>query len=61
MTSIFCHFSSNLCSIYSADNNVKITNLEINKAVDLKDRELKIKKLELLKKRNENILLICFR
>ena len=42
-------------SIYSSDNNLKLTNLEIGREVALKDKELKLKKLELMKKRNENI------
>ena len=45
-------------SIYSADNNLKITNLEINREIELKDKQLQLKKLELAKKRNENLFFI---
>ena len=45
-------------SIYSADNNIKITNLEINREMEIKDKQLQLKRLELAKKRNENFFFI---
>ena len=45
-------------SIYSADDNLKITNLEINREVEMKDKELQLKQLELAKKRSENLFFV---
>ena len=45
-------------SIYSSDNNFKIANLEINRAVDLKDKQLQIKKLQLEKNNSQSIFFI---
>ncbi len=45
-------------SIYSSDNNVKIANLETSREIELKDKQLEIEKLELAKRRNENVFFL---
>ncbi len=45
-------------SIYSGENNAKISNLEIARELAIKDQQLKIKQLELRQKRNENAYFI---
>lgn len=42
-------------SLYSEENNVKIANIETKKEVEIKNNELKLKQLELSKKRNESL------
>lgn len=46
-------------SLYSADNNSKISNLEVNMAVDVKNKELEIKKLQLEKKNNQYVFFLA--
>ena len=45
-------------SVYSTDNKLKIAHLEINSEMAAKDDELRLKQLELAKRRNENIFFI---
>ncbi len=45
-------------SLFSSETKVKIANLETQRALDLKDKQILIDKLEVAKKRNERILFI---
>lgn len=40
-------------SVFSAENTIKITNLETQRAIDLKNKQIEIDKLAVAKKRNE--------
>ncbi len=46
-------------SIFNTENNVKITNLETRRELDLKDKQIEIDKLAVAKKRNERGFLIA--
>ena len=45
-------------SMFSNDNKVKITNLETQREIDLKDKQIKIDQLEVEKKRNERVFFV---
>jgi len=45
-------------SVFNIDNNVKITNLETKRDLELKDKQIEIDRLEVAKKRNERIYYI---
>lgn len=45
-------------SVYSAENKLKIADLETERELAVKDKLIQIKKLELVQKRNERIILI---
>ena len=45
-------------SVYSTDNKFKIASLETQRALEVKDKQLQLNKLDAAKRRNERILLI---
>jgi len=46
-------------SIFSTANNIKITNLETQRALDIKDKQIEIDKLAVQKKKNERVFYIA--
>ncbi len=44
-------------SVFSIEKRIKITNLETQRDLDLKDKQIEINKLEVVKKRNESVFL----
>ena len=46
-------------SIFSKENNITITNLETQRAIDLKNKQIEIDQLEVDKKRNERVFFIA--
>ena len=53
------HYIALKDSIFSADNNVKIANLEVAREIALKDHQLQMEKLKTQKTRNENLFFLA--
>ena len=46
-------------SVFSAENNIRIANLETRRALDLKDKQIELDRLAVAKKRNERVFFIA--